>query len=110
MSDVQEEKCRREATAIAAGGGSALATRCDMTIASDVDALVSKATSSFGRVDILINNAAVAIGECITEMSEPSWQQVIDTNLTSVFRACRAAIPHMLRQGGGAIVNISSVQ
>jgi len=111
MGDIQEEKNRTAAAAIArTGSGSALAVACDVRRSSDMQAFVQIAIEQYGRVDVLVNNAAVALGGTITEMTEAQWAEVIDTNLTSVFRGCKAAIPFMLRTGGGSIVNMSSVQ
>ena len=64
----------------------------------------------FGRLDILVNNAAVAIPGKVAEISEEDWNRTLNTNLTSVWRGMHFAIPHMLEQGGGSIINLSSVQ
>jgi NAD(P)-dependent dehydrogenase (short-subunit alcohol dehydrogenase family) len=70
-----------------------------------VDATVAR----FGGLDILINNAGVGIFKEVADLTSDDWHQVIDTNLTGVFNACHAAIPHMRRRGGGFIINISSL-
>jgi NAD(P)-dependent dehydrogenase (short-subunit alcohol dehydrogenase family) len=74
---------------------------------AQVEGLVQSAVA-LGRLDILVNNAGVGEFAEVADMSLESWRQVIDTNLTGVFYACRASIPH-LRRGGGWIVNISSL-
>jgi len=80
----------------------------DVIDARQVDALVAQCLSVFGRVDILHN--AVGIVEVGgAEASEASWDRVMDVNVKSMFLTCRAVLPHMERQGKGAIVNISSV-
>ena len=63
----------------------------------------------FGRVDILVNNAGINIRKPPHELSLAEWRQVIDTNLTSAFLASKAAYPHMLKQGGGKVINIGSM-
>ena len=63
----------------------------------------------FGGLDILVNNAGVGIFTNVAEMTPEQWHEVIDTNLTGVFRMCHAAIPHLRGRGGGFIVNISSL-
>ena len=111
MGDIQDEKCQKEAAALARQwSGRAIATHCDVTSTHDVEAWVAEAAARFGRIDILVNNAAVCIGGTITEMPEEKWVQTIDTNLTSAFRTCKAILPHMLRAKQGSIVNIASVQ
>ena len=111
MSDIQDQKCSAEAARISTQGpGKGTAAHCDVTQTADVESLVAMATQKFGRVDILVNNAAVAISGTITEMPEDKWAQALDTNLTSAFRTCKAVLPHMLRAGKGSIVNIASVQ
>ena len=70
-----------------------------------VDATVAR----FGGLDILINNAGVGIFADVATMTPEQWSEVIDTNLTGVFNACHAALPHMRRRGAGFIINISSL-
>jgi NAD(P)-dependent dehydrogenase (short-subunit alcohol dehydrogenase family) len=82
----------------------------DVRSADDVERLVRTATDRHGRLDGIVNNAAVAIPGAAGEMCEDDWRAVIDVNLTGVWRGMRAAIPVMLEQGEGSIVNMSSVQ
>ena len=82
----------------------------DVTSSSDVDAAVASALERWDRLDVLVNDAAVAIGGSAGEMSEEDVRRVIDVNLLGVWRGMRAAIPVMLERGGGSIVNLSSVQ
>jgi NAD(P)-dependent dehydrogenase (short-subunit alcohol dehydrogenase family) len=71
---------------------------------------VQRTIDKFGRIDILINNAGVgSFGKRIHELDDDTWTSVLDVNLTGVFRMTRAVIPHMLQEGRGCIVNISSV-
>ena len=67
------------------------------------------AADRMGRLDILINNAGVGIFGPVADMPVDAWRTVLDTNLTGVFHCCRAALPHLRRQGGGWIINISSL-
>src|SRR3954463_14962859 len=82
----------------------------DVRSSADVQALVDAAVEHHGRLDGIVNNAAVAIPGSAGEISEDDWREVIDVNLSGVGRGMRAAIPVMLRAGGGSIVNMSSVQ
>ncbi|WP_439815499.1 SDR family NAD(P)-dependent oxidoreductase [Zavarzinia sp. CC-PAN008] len=82
----------------------------DVTDRAAVEALVQRCVDTFGRIDILFNNAGIGAGLATTPDLDPAvWEQVVAVNLHAVFYACRAAIPHMRSQGGGAIVNTASI-
>ena len=106
LADVAETG-RQVADAI---GGDATFVRTDVTSTTEVRALVDGTVDRWGRLDVLVNNAALAIGGSAAEISEDDWQRVLDVNLSGVWRGMRFAIPHMLEAGGGSIVNVSSVQ
>jgi NAD(P)-dependent dehydrogenase (short-subunit alcohol dehydrogenase family) len=74
-----------------------------------VQRVVDATVARFGGLDILINNAGVGIFADVATMTPEQWSEVIDTNLTGVFNACHAALPHMRRRGAGFIINISSL-
>ncbi|HEX5069126.1 MAG TPA: SDR family oxidoreductase [Vicinamibacterales bacterium] len=74
-----------------------------------IDAAMARAAQTFGSIDTLVNNAGVGIFRPVDELTDADWHQVIDTNLTGVFYATRAAIPFMKRAGGGWIINIASL-
>ena len=80
-----------------------------MTRAADIDAVIARALAEFGRIDVLHNNVGITDMGGLDEVSEERWKRVLDINLTGVFLTCKAVVPVMLRQGGGAIVNISSI-
>jgi 3-oxoacyl-[acyl-carrier protein] reductase len=86
-----------------------LALRADVRTYPDVEATCSRVVSTFGGLDILINNAGVGVFKPVADMSVDEWHQVMDTNLTGVFYCCHAALPHLRSRGGGWIVNISSL-
>jgi NAD(P)-dependent dehydrogenase (short-subunit alcohol dehydrogenase family) len=81
----------------------------DVRDADAVGRLVTLATERFGGLDILVNNAGVGVFAPTADMAPADWHRVIDTNLTGVFYACRAAIPALRARGGGWIINISSL-
>jgi len=110
IADVDEEAGGRTREDIEAAGGRALFRRTDVRSFADAEAATDAAIETWGRIDILVNNAARAIGGVVDEINEATWNEVMSTNLTSVWRFIRCAVPHMRRQGGGSIVNISSVQ
>ena len=80
----------------------------DLRQKSFCEALIAEALSVYGGVDILLNNAGIIPRGNILETTDDMWFAALDVNLTAVFYLCRAAIPHMQRAGGGAIVNTSS--
>ena len=94
---------------IKAEGGTAIGLVADVCSQSDVDAAVRKTLDAFGRIDVLHNNVGIVAPGGPVETDEADWDRVLDTNLKSVFRACKAVLPVMERQGGGSIVNISSI-
>jgi 3-oxoacyl-[acyl-carrier protein] reductase len=92
----------------AAGPGSVETFQADVRKADDVERVVSGTVARFGGLDFLVNNAGVGTFVPIADMTPQQWDEVIDTNLSGVFRMCRAAIPH-LRTRAGFIINISSL-
>ena len=82
---------------------------CDVTNEEQVQVVVEKTVEKFGKVDILINNAGISWGAKPEEMTLEKWQKVIDVNLTGCFLFAKAAGKVMLENGGGNIINISSI-
>jgi NAD(P)-dependent dehydrogenase (short-subunit alcohol dehydrogenase family) len=95
---------------IDATGGNAHFIRTDVTSLADMEAIAATAIDRYGRIDILVNNAAQAIGGVVDEIDEATWNRVITTNLTSVWRGIKVCVPQMRKQKKGAVVNMSSVQ
>jgi NAD(P)-dependent dehydrogenase (short-subunit alcohol dehydrogenase family) len=98
------------AAEITAAGGRAAFQPTDVAVTAEVDQMVAAALAHWGRLDVLVNNAAAMLPGSIVDISEADWNRVIDVNLTGAWRGMRAAIPAMLRTGGGSIVSVSSVQ
>lgn len=83
----------------------------DITDPASVQAMVDATIAEFGRIDVLLNNAGgvtAGMGKPLEEVTDEEWRLGIDTNLSGAFYCCRAVIPHMLRQGGGKIINVTS--
>jgi NAD(P)-dependent dehydrogenase (short-subunit alcohol dehydrogenase family) len=80
----------------------------DVTQASQVETLISETLSSFGRLDVLVNNAGIQLSGKISDTSEADWDRLLDVNLKGVFLCAKATIPIMQRQGGGVVVNVAS--
>ena len=108
--DIDGKTARKTAEAITAAKGEAIAVTADVTKEKDVQNMIDTAVKTWGRLDILINNAGV-FDMLIPagEVSDVLWNRVIDTNLTAPMRAIRAAIPVFEKQKGGVIVNIASI-
>jgi NAD(P)-dependent dehydrogenase (short-subunit alcohol dehydrogenase family) len=97
------------AAAIENAGGRAVFSHTDVSIAAQVEAAVGTAVERFGRLDILVNNAAIQVLAKLVETSEADWDRTHSVNLKGVFLGCKYAIPAMKQGSGGAIVNIASV-
>ena len=103
-----EETCRR----VREAGGVASAITCDMHDAGAIEAMVRTVMDRYGRIDILVNNAGGGTSArpmTVDETPDGDWIDTIDLNLTSVFRTCKAVIPHMKSRRSGAIVTIASI-
>jgi NAD(P)-dependent dehydrogenase (short-subunit alcohol dehydrogenase family) len=99
------------AAAVAKTGKKCVIVPTDVTDSKQVNAMVAEAIRAFGRVDILVNNAGggdESAGRTIEEITDEQWRRGLDTNLSSQFYAARAAIPHMVRQKRGKIINVAS--
>ena len=94
--------------AIEAAGGTALAVRCDIGVADDIDALVATTTERFGRIDVLVNNAMAPTRATFADSTVEEWDASMRVNVRSLYLLCGAVVPHMRAAGGGSIVNISS--
>jgi len=94
---------------ITSGGGEAVFVQADVTSDSDCKRMIDTAIERFGALDILVNNAGIAGKGTVTEATEELWDRVMAVNLKSIFLACRHAVPHMERAGGGSIVCVASV-
>ena len=84
---------------------------CDVAEDADIAGLIDVVVGGTGQIDVLVNNAAIAIGGMpVTEMTDEQWNRLIAVNLTSVFRGCKHALPHMIAQKSGSIINMASAQ
>ncbi len=86
-----------------------LALHCDVTDAVEVRADIARAAAHFGRLDALVNNAGIAIFKPLLETSDEDWARIMAVNLTGAFICTTAAVPLMQQNGGGAIVNVTSI-
>ena len=109
-SDIDEKKCKAEAQRLSAAGAVVRAVKCDVGVTKDVEHLINAAINEFGRIDVLVNNAAIAIGGNIIEMPEADWDLLMNINLKSIYRTIKAALPHMIKQRSGSVINLASTQ
>jgi NAD(P)-dependent dehydrogenase (short-subunit alcohol dehydrogenase family) len=93
---------------IRAEGGEARFVRTDVTVAADVERLVETAVEVYGKLDCMFNNAGINMPGSVLEVSEKDWDYTIAVNLKSVFLGSKYALPHLIRNGGGTIINDSS--
>lgn len=97
---------------ITEAGGEAIFHRIDLAREAEIPSMVRAAMDAWGRVDILVNNAAFfgrSIFKPLAETSIDDWRYTLDVNLTAVFIACKEVIPRMIDGGGGSIINVSSI-
>ena len=111
FTGTDQERLQRAFSELQEGndGARAVPFQADVRDAAQVEALFANVASTFGGLDILINNAGVGVFKSVAEMTVAEWHRTIDTNLSGVFYCCHAALPLMKQRGGGWIINISSL-
>lgn len=100
---------RVEAARQRIGGGDAISVACDVSKRDQVDALMTAALNKFGRIDVLVNNAGFGLNDSLAAIDMAQCRQLFETNLFGAMECMQAVVPIMRGQGGGDIVNISSV-
>jgi NAD(P)-dependent dehydrogenase (short-subunit alcohol dehydrogenase family) len=108
-ADINPDAAEHTAGIIRGEGGEAVAHRADVSKATDVIAMVEACTAAYGRIDVLDNNVGIAELGGVVDVSEAEWDRVFAVNLKSAYYAMKETIPLMVRQGGGSIINISSI-
>jgi NAD(P)-dependent dehydrogenase (short-subunit alcohol dehydrogenase family) len=106
--DKNAEGGKETVSTIVQAGGAASFVRCDVSSQADCHEAVKSVIELRGRIDILCNNAGVTVRKDVLALEEKEWDLVLDVTLKSVYLLSREAIPHMIRQGGGAIINTGS--
>jgi len=109
LVDINQAAAEETHGIIQSEAGTSAVHVCDMTQSADVAAMVQAAVARFGKLDVLVNNVGGSAPGDPVSMPEEIWDRQIDFNLKTAFLGCKYAIPEMLKQGKGAIVNISSV-
>jgi 3-oxoacyl-[acyl-carrier protein] reductase len=109
VADLNDAGSDETVAMVQEAGSEAIAVHADVSVRGDVDTMVAAAHDTWGRLDVLYNNAAVQMSGRLSECTVADWDHTIATNLTASFWACRAAIPLMLAGERGSIINTASV-
>lgn len=91
------------------GGREAIFVKADISKYEEAERMMKEAAEKLGRLDVLVNNAGINIDKLLINMTPEQWQKVINIDLTGTYNCTKAALPHMIQQGGGRIVNVSSM-
>ena len=110
VADIDPKTGEEVVSEISKAGGEALFVPVNVADESQVQRMVQAAVERFGAVHVLYNNAGIMPGDdgAVTDISEQTWDKVLDVNLKSAFFCCKYAIPEMIRAGGGSIINTAS--
>ena len=109
VSDISLEDCEKVVNEIQKADGDAMAVKCDVTSKKQVDEMVEKTITKWGKIDILVNNAGIAAMIPFLEMTEQDWDKTLDINLKGYFLCAQACAKQMAKQKSGVIINIASV-
>ena len=109
VSDINLDDCNKVVEEIKAINGNALAVKADVSNPEDVSQMINLTTEKFGKVNILINNAGIYMQKSFTDVTEQDFDRILNINLKGVFLCSKAAVPEMIKQGKGKIINIASI-
>jgi p-cumic alcohol dehydrogenase len=104
--------CSETVSRIETAGGTALGVELDVTKMGTVSAMVENTIAAFGKIDVLINNAALyggLTGGRFDMLDEDEWDRTMDVNVKGIWNCCKAVVPHMKTAGGGSIINVASL-
>lgn len=104
-----KEKAMQVLKEITDNGGDAIAVKADMRLPHEIEELFNTTIRTFGHIDVLINNAAVALGKLVIDTTIEDFDNLFNTNIRGNFLITKQVIPHFISNGGGKIINISSV-
>ena len=109
LVDNMAERAEETRAMILEEGGEASVFQADVTLAEDCRRMVEATVERYGRLDILDNNVGISAGRTVVEVSEEDWDRVMTVNVKSMMLASKFTIPQMIKDGGGSIINISSI-
>jgi NAD(P)-dependent dehydrogenase (short-subunit alcohol dehydrogenase family) len=110
LLDVDEQALTQTANTIAAHDGQCLSVCGTVASSHNIATALAEAERVFGGLDILVANAGIAVPGSVIDLSEQEWSQVIDVNLSGVFRTMKYGLPHLLKRGGGSVIAMASTQ
>jgi NAD(P)-dependent dehydrogenase (short-subunit alcohol dehydrogenase family) len=108
LLDIEESRAKETASAVHSRGGEALSLKCDVRNASECRNATELVIQKWGHIDILCNCAGFAIRKSVVDLTEEEWDRALDVTLKGIYLLSREVIPHMIRNGGGSIINIGS--
>ncbi len=109
VADIDEKAGKETVEILGKEGREAVFAKADVSRAADVEEMIQATVDAYGRIDVLVNNAAICRLSPLTDLTEEEWDRHLDINLKAVWLTSKYAIPHMIQGGGGAIVNIASL-
>ncbi len=109
VADIDENGGNQTVTDIQDAGNEAIFIQTDVTIKADTEQMVAQTLKNYDKLDTLLNSAGIAMRLPVAELPEEDWHRCLDVNLNGVFLCAKAAIPAMQKNGGGSIINMSSI-
>lgn len=104
-----ESEAKNAVRQIKAKGGYAIAVKADVANETEVEKAVDTCLDTFGKIDVLVNNAGIAQQKLFTDITTQEWQRMFDVHVNGAFYATKAVVPHMISKKAGSIINVSSV-
>ncbi len=109
VADIDEHGANQTVSTIQDAGNEAIYVQTDVTTSADTERMVQETLNTYEKLDILISSAGIAMRLPVADLPEEDWHRCLDVNLTGVYLCAKAAIPAMLKNGGGSIINLSSI-
>ena len=109
LVDINPDAAEETKSILDKEGGESITVQADVTRLQDCKKIVDDCLRAYGRIDVLHNNVGIEIPGGVEDMSEEDWDKTMDVNLKSMFLTCKYTVPHMVSQGHGSIINISSI-
>ena len=109
VADIDEQGANETLADIYDAGNAAIYVQTDVTISDNTERMVTETVSTYGKLDILLSSAGIAMRLPVADLPEEDWHRCLDVNLTGVYLCAKAAIPAMRKNGGGSIINLSSI-
>ena len=109
VADIDEDGANETVAIIQDAGNEAIYIQTDVTISENTEKMAQETLNTYGKLDILVSSAGIAMRLPVGDLPEEDWQRCLDVNLTGVYLCAKAAIPAMQKNGGGSIINLSSI-